>query len=362
MRPSIIIPILALAALAAILLITPAHAFVPKYDPSEIAVDANGNVYTIMEVDSAVGEGLYVYAPDGTQLQSFRRPRLSDVAIDGNGTVYVVYLTGRQVERLEKNGSFSVVWHENRPDYFISYFAVDRNNDILVSDFNYSQEEIRTTEGFILGISPGGELINVIESTPDVSLAKAFRISVSGNGTIYLTNFNRSYMAIYPDGNRSVINSTGSANRTLHEVMTAEAGADGYLYIGEMPDGRVLKLAPDGTPVAQWDGCGPDKFISTVSIAADRNGRVYVSDPRNQRVVWFDGNRYKFGDNPTENMAGKGALWGNIIAGDNYSTAHPNGEYEVMEPLGSPGFDSTVALAGLCFAGAVLCLSRMRKD
>jgi hypothetical protein len=122
-----------------------------------------------------------------------------------------------------------------------------------------------------------------------------------------------------------------------------------------------MKLAPNGTLVAVWNGCGPDRFISPMSIVADQSGRVYVSDPWNQRIVWFDGNRYKFGNAMSENIAGKGVLWGNIVAGDNYSVAHGDDDYSIQRPLGSPGFDGTVALTGLCFAGAILFLGRMRQ-
>ncbi len=157
MRQSDAILFLLLTALAAVLFASPAHAYVPRYSPSEIAVDASGNVYTIMYGDCAVGEGIFVFAPDGTELKSYLRPGISDVAIDSHGIVYVLNLPQKRVERLEKNGSFSVVWSEDKPDHFINYFAIDRDDDILLSDFNYSNAEVKITEGWILKISPEGK-------------------------------------------------------------------------------------------------------------------------------------------------------------------------------------------------------------
>ena len=119
-----------------------------------------------MGAGCGVGEGIFVYAANGTELKSYLRPRIGDVAIDSRGRVYVVNLPQRRVERLENNGSFSVVWTEDRPDHFINYLAMDREDNILLSDYNYSNAEVKITEGRILKISPEGEVAGVIESDP----------------------------------------------------------------------------------------------------------------------------------------------------------------------------------------------------
>ena len=352
---------LTLAALAAALLAASTYADVPRYSPSEIAVDNSGNVYVIMSGGSAAGEGLFIYAPDGTTLKSYLKPGCSDVAIDSQGIVYVTDLPHKQVERLEKNGSFSVVWQETDPDHFINYFAIDRDDDILLSDFNYSNAEVRVTDGWILKISPEGRVTNVIHGDSAAPLDKIFRLSASDNGTIYLTNFDHYFSAIYPDGSRSMINLTGPGNGTFNHVADIEAGQDGYLYVGETFDGRVRKLTPNGTLVATWDGCGPDRFITPSSIVAGRDGRVYVSDVQDQRIVWFDGTRYRYGDNVTENMAGKGVLWDDVIAGNNTPTSQNTNSIS-GGTKGTPGFAFAGALVSLCLTVGLLCRGRKSKD
>ncbi|HEY3272919.1 MAG TPA: NHL repeat-containing protein [Methanocella sp.] len=362
MRRSNVILVLALTALAVIFFTMVAQAYVPRYSPTEIAVDNGGNVYTIMFIESSTGEGIFAYAANGTEIISIRRPRCSDVAIDSHGIVYVINLAQKQVERLEKNGTFSVVWRDDNPDHFINYFTTDRDDNILVSDFNYSQAEIKVTDGWILKISPEGKVLDTIGSSPAVSLNKPFRMSASNNGSIYLTNFSRCFSVIYPDGNGSTIIPTGNDNGTFNQVVTVEAGYDGYLYIGEMTNGSVQKLAEDGTLVAKWDGCGPDRFLTPTSIVACRDGRVYVSDMRNQRIVWFDSTRNSFGENFTDNIAGKGVLWDNVIAGDNNSNSFRYQEQDGGGKIVTPGFGVEFTMAGICLAGAVLCLSRIRKN
>lgn len=351
MRQSKAIIFLLLTALAAVLFISPAQSYVPQYSPSEIAVDASGNVYTVMGGDSAAGEGIFVYAPDGKELKSYLRPGISDVAIDSRGVVYVLNLAQKQVERLEKNDSFSVVWREDRPDHFINYFAIDRDDNILLSDFNYSNAEMKNTEGQILKISPDGKVKDIIRSDPTVSLESIFQLTASSNGTIYLTNLGRFFSVIYPDGSRITINHTSPGNGTFNSVGFVEAGGDGFIYVGEKSDGRVQKLTTDGIVVGRWEGCGPERFITPTSIVTDRNGRVYVSDLQNERIVWFDSNRYHFGEDVKENTAGKGVLWDNVIA-----------KQEAGEPTGTPGFGFIDTLVGISFVGAILYLSRARKD
>ena len=362
MRPSVVALILALAALAIVFLVTSVNAYTPRYSPSEIAVDAAGNVYTIMDIGCFAGEGIFVYGPDGSEIKSISRPGCSDIVIDGNGTVYVSCLPEKRLERLVKDDIFSIVWQEQAPGRFINYIAAGPDNNILVSNYNYSAQEVRVTEGCILKITPEGKIAGIINSSPEIPLEKYYRMTVSSNGTIYLTNFTRCISVIYPDGNRSLITHTSPDNGTFSQVQTVEIGADGYLYIGETSNGRVRKLATNGTLIAQWDGCGPDRFVSPVSIAATRDGRVYVSDMMNQRIVWFDGNRYYFGMNASDNMAGKGVLWDSVISGDNY-TAMWQIIYNETAPGNSiPGFDAPVGLAGLSIACLLLVIGRIRKD
>jgi sugar lactone lactonase YvrE len=360
MRQSDAILLLLLTAMAAALFALPAQAYVPRYTPSEIAVDASGNVYTIMSGECVVGEGIFLYAANGTELKSYLRPRISDVAIDSRGQVYIVYLQQKRVERLEKNGSFSVIWREDNPDHFINYFAIDRDDNILLSDFNYSNAEMKITEGWILKISPEGQVTDIIESDPALALDKIFQLSASDNGTIYLTDLGRSFSAIYPDGSRSTITHTNPDNGTFYPVGTVVAGEDGYIYVGEMSEGRIQKLTADGTVVTRWEGCGPDRFITPAGIAVDHNGRVYVSDIQAGRVVWFDSNRYRFGEDMAENVAGKGVLWDNVIAGASYNKTNQSVDPGAGSLIG-PVLDVFIILAGLGLAGAYLYLSRVRK-
>jgi streptogramin lyase len=350
-------------ALAATFLASQATAqYVPLYSPEEIAIDDSGNLYVIQGQGSVVDEGIYVYAPDGRKIKSYLAHQIGeygDIAADYAGNVYVYDAADRCVARIEKNGSFSTVWHEDLPNRSIACTGTGLDGNLYVSDFNYSNgvSDIR-----ILKLSTNGTVLDVIKGTLSMPFVSPMRVSASPNGTMYLAGNSRSIRVIYPDGGRDVILHTTPDNDTFNLVVDVVVGRDGYLYVGEHSNGRVEKLAPDGTLVARWDGCGSDCYIYAYSLAVDDTGRVYVTDRDNQRVVWFDSNKYRYGENATENMAGRGILWDNVIVGDNYSTANQLMKLEAGDRSEMPGFTGLAACACICLAFMALCLRKAGRD
>ena len=62
------------------------------------------------------------------------------------------------------------------------------------------------------------------------------------------------------------------------------------LYITDITDDRVYRLAPGGQEVAQWGGTGSERGQLSLpeGIAVDsHNGRVYVADTGNNRIEMF---------------------------------------------------------------------------
>ncbi len=65
---------------------------------------------------------------------------------------------------------------------------------------------------------------------------------------------------------------------------------DGFIYIADQMNDRIVKLTPDGMFVTQWgkEGSGDGEFRQPFGIAADRDGFIYVTDSKNRRVQKFD--------------------------------------------------------------------------
>ncbi len=349
--------------LAAMYLASPALAqYVPMYVPQEIAIGDSGNLYIIQGQGSLINEGIYVYTPDGRKINSFlahERGEYGDITADGAGNVYVYGAADQCVYRLEKNGSFSTVWHEDLLNHSIARIGAGLDGNLYVSDFNYTQG---VTDVRILKISPDGTVSGITNGSLSMPFSSPMKVSASANGTMYLAGYTRSLRVIYPDGGRNVIIHTTPDNDTFNMVADVVVGRDGYLYVGEHSNGRVEKLTMDGTLVAQWYGCGPDRFTVAYSLAVDNAGRVYVSDRDNQRVVWFDSNKYQFDRYTTENIADRGVLWDNVIAGDNYTTANQYMKSEALAQQETPGFTGIIACVCIGLACLALCLRKGGRD
>jgi DNA-binding beta-propeller fold protein YncE len=80
---------------------------------------------------------------------------------------------------------------------------------------------------------------------------------------------------------------------------------DGKIYVSDNYNDRVVKFASDGTYLTQWGsiGSGDGQFIGPCGIAVDSSNNVYVADGNN-RIKKFDGNGNYL------------AQWGSIGSGD----------------------------------------------
>lgn len=354
MRRSDAVLVLALIATVVALLSQPALADAREYYPVEVAVDGSGNVYVIMGSGSS-DPGIYVYAPDGALKKFFPGDEYADLAVDGVGNLYLSNIRKGEVELMPANGSPGIFWREDTPGRFIDYIAAARDGTMYITDFNITDNPAANVGGRLLKIGPDGAVRDVIEASPEVPMTIQFKLSVSDNGTIYMAESGVSVGAIYPDGGRSSIAPEGIERGAVDRLVDVAAGADGFLYVTESTGGYVLKLAPDGRVVTKWDGCGPMRFATPFGVAADGNGRVYVTDMLNQRVVWFDGDRYRFGDDVAENVAGKGVLWDYVMDAGNV-TAPPIPGYPIMPPHDLPGYTFIIAIIGLGLSALFLCL------
>ncbi|HEX9616054.1 MAG TPA: flippase activity-associated protein Agl23 [Anaerolineales bacterium] len=98
-------------------------------------------------------------------------------------------------------------------------------------------------------------------------------------------------------------------------------GPDGLIYVVDTGNSRVVKLNPEGEQVAAWGSRTPDgqtppapgTFNEPWGVAVDGKGNVYVADTWNHRVQTFDADGTFLREWGTAGQAGQGsetALWG----------------------------------------------------
>jgi DNA-binding beta-propeller fold protein YncE len=66
--------------------------------------------------------------------------------------------------------------------------------------------------------------------------------------------------------------------------------SDGYLYVSDQNNYRIVKYTTDGDFVTAWgsEGSGPGQFERPTGMCVDVDGNVYVADQLNRRVQVFD--------------------------------------------------------------------------
>lgn len=330
MRSARSIVITAIIASLLIISLQLASAALPdSFEPHKVALDNEGNIYVVAAGNASVSDYVHVFAPDGRKIGTIGDGgrHMEDLAFDADGNLYLRDISAsinesnaETIKKIDKYGNVSIVASCDRADnIIINGASVGRDGTVCYCEYGALTEGQNLREIRIITVDRNGTArVAYAENSSTVFYLTA----IGANGTIYACGDASYILAIKPDGSIDAIGKTGEDTGVFNGLACLAIGQDGNIYTTEINQGginRVQKLNTDGTPIMQWEGCGPDKFVGPHSVAVDGSGKVYVADMSNQRVVWFTGD-YRFGDNVTQNMMGRGVLWGTIVEGYNYST------------------------------------------
>jgi DNA-binding beta-propeller fold protein YncE/4-amino-4-deoxy-L-arabinose transferase-like glycosyltransferase len=174
------------------------------------------------------------WGSQGTGLSEFNEPR--DIAVDGEGRLYVADTGNRRVQVFDSGGQFIASW-EGGEEEFVEPLAlvVDRRGDLYVLD---------SDPGWI------------------------YRFAADGS----------------PLGRFA-----GPEARFFHPRGLAIDEAD-RLYVADTGGCRVVVYSTAGERLSQlgWKGGGPGQFLEPTDVALDDRGAIYVVDTSNQRVQHLD--------------------------------------------------------------------------
>jgi len=169
--------------------------------------------------------------------------------------------------------------------------AVDAEGNVYVADSQNHRIQVFDTRGHPLrtwgreGALPG-------------EFKEPWGVAVSPDGLVYVADtWNHRIQVFEPDG--TFLRMWG----TFGEAPVPSASADllygprdlafdsqGYLYIADTGNKRILKCDPQGRLIAAVGGAGsePGQFQEPVGIAFDANDLLYVADTWNQRIQVLD--------------------------------------------------------------------------
>lgn len=156
------------------------------------------------------------------------------------------------------------------------------------------------TEGKTIVLS--SDLVLDAASANPVSLNAPRSLAFARNGTLYVAD-SRNHRILHLDTEGKVLQEWGTFADGIsapaepgqfNEPWGVAVGPDGSVYVTDTWNHRVQKFSSTGNFIKTWGTFGQsgvdavDSFYGPRGIAVDSQGRVYVADTGNKRIVVFD--------------------------------------------------------------------------
>ncbi len=299
------------------------------YHPTGVAVDGNGNVYvadfsnyTIRKITNTgavttlAGSARQAGTADGTGTAArFNGP--FDVAVDGNGNVYVADYNNHTIRKITSTGVVTTLAGSaglagtadgtgaaarfNNP----SGIAVDGNGNVYVADYNNHTIRKITSTGAVTTLAGSAGQSGSGNGTG--AAARFFfprRVAVDGNGNVYVADTgNNMIRKITSTGAVTTLAGSllfGSADGTgVAAQFSSPSGVsvdgNGNVYVGDWGNDTIRKITSagvvttiGGTPRVMGgnDGIGAAaSFSNPYSAAVDSFGNLYVADSNSHHIA-----------------------------------------------------------------------------
>jgi hypothetical protein len=294
--------------------------------------DAAGNWYYVNESDNKVyrrssvgvishiaGNGSYTYSGDGS-IATMAGMRPSDVAVDAHGNVYVCDKGNRRIRKVNSSGIISTIAGGgttlgNGGPALLAYLsnpitiAADTAGNIYINDNENRIRKVNTSG--IIDIYAGNGSSNPLGEggqATSAGLSGIKAIKIDGAGNLYLALSGHRIRKINTSGIINTIAGTGTSGFTgdggaataarINNSNDMAVDIAGNVYIVDEYNGRVRKIDAggnintilgNGIAINGFSGDGGAALMAAFrnylpSVLADGMGNVYIADATNQRI------------------------------------------------------------------------------
>jgi DNA-binding beta-propeller fold protein YncE len=251
--------------------------------------DADGRFLNAFGTYGASDYATQIMAPEGHLNEPW------GLAVGPDGSVYVADTWNNRIQKFSATGQFVTMWGQFGAAESRYHFwgprgvAVDQQGRVFVTDTGNKRVVIFDSNGTDLAAFGGAGL-------GGGQIDEPVGIEVDDAGRLFIADtWNKRIQIMIPDGNTLTYPNhitwdiEGWFGETLDNKPFLAIDDDYQVYVADPLLGRVLTFDQHGSFLFAWGGFGssPSEIGIVGGLAVDPEGRVWVSDARNNRLMRF---------------------------------------------------------------------------
>ncbi len=253
-----------------------------------MATDSLGNVY----ISDASGDKIHKFTNDGALVMSWPTTlsHPEAIAVDADDNLYVA-TTGpfgpARIEKFTSDGTPLLWWGSagsgDGQFWFPRDLAIDGEGNVYVADTGNDRIQKFTSDGTFITKWP------IADASSGDPWDGPSGVAVGLDGRVYVVDSTAKLQAFTSDGTLlATWGSLGSADgQFMYYAGELDVDRDGFIYVADLHNDRVQKFTPDGQHVWSLTGGGAGPFDQVWGLAVDDDFNLFVNDAANYRIQKF---------------------------------------------------------------------------